>query len=580
MGKLSHTSRLASLYRYVQGVPLAGELTAPAAASATVAALLLALIGRVPPALFPAVAAGFYGVLLLNRWLARLGMGLLNLRRLNGVLLLDSAILSIGSLLAAPLPPPASGAVASASAAIASTLRFAVMGALAGRSRGRGFAAASAATLLEAAPIILLSGSSAVRLGLAAGFLAGSTASILLTGLLLDKLYRIRGLKPMSLLSGMLAVFLDGRKEWLEELAETLEDEAEIEVELILLREHGASKPSIALVIPDFHPGPFRNFGSSALPYMIAERLKALGVEAVILRGLSTHNKNIISARDCERIADAVAEAAARFDGGYKPRAGAPRALKVGDAKGTLVPLGDGGLLLMTLHPRGMEDIPPTVADGFAGRRIIPVDAHNSFSDEVKDLDGERLWELRELVRAASEAEVNPSEPLLAGYGWAGVDGYGAEDGIGPLGVSALVLGSERALTALIVLDGNNALPEVRSRILERLKPLGFAAAEALTTDTHIVNGVKLGGRGYHPLGEVVPAELLAERAYRAASKALSNLKPMEARRLRLRFKGVKVMSEGFLAEASEKTFQCLRLFAYSLAAAPAASATITLLLA
>ena len=578
MEGLSHTSRLAGLYRYVRGVPLSGNLTAPAAIMATAASLLLASLGLIPH-LFPLVAAGFYSVLLLNYRVGRFRPGLLNLRRLNGMLLLDSTLLAIGAALALSLPSPISEATLSAFAALAAALRFPVTRALSGKSLRQGLLISSAALVLQAAPLMFFSANLVLRLGLGLGYLLGASLSLLATTLL-NKLYLIDGLKPMSLLSGMLAVFLDGRKEWLEELAETLNDEADVRVEILLFRERGASKPFLALIIPDFHPGPFRDFGSSALPYMMVEELRSRGVEAVVVRGLSSHTKNIISSKDCEMIAKAVAEAVENCGEGFEARAGAPERLSLGDAKATFIPVGDTRLLLLTLHPKGMEDIPPSIHDGAADEGLIPIDAHNSFSNGVKELDGARLRELSELVRKASMLKPRIFEGLRAGYGRAAVDEYGLEEGMGPLGVSALVVGSGEQLAALIVLDGNNALPEVRSRILERLKPLKLSAAEALTTDTHIVNGVKLGGRGYHPLGEVVPAELLAERAYQAASEAISKLKPVEVKRVHLNFKGVKVMSDEFLAEASEKTYRCFHLFVIALAASPIASAALTLLLA
>lgn len=578
MEELSHTSRLAGLYRYVRGVPLSGNLTAPAAIMATMASLLLANLGLIPH-LFPLVAAGFYSVLLLNYRAERLRPGLLNLRRLNGMLLLDSTILMIGAALALPLPSPISEAALSAFAALAAALRFPVTRALSGKSLRQGLLISSAALVLQAAPLMFFSANPVLRLGLGLGYLLGASLSLLAITLL-NKLYVIGGLRPMSLLSGMLAVFLDGRKEWLEELAEALNDEADVNVEFLLFREHGASKPALALIIPDFHPGPFRDFGSSALPYMMVDELRSRGVEAVVVRGLSSHTKNIISSKDCEMIAKAVAETVENCAEGFEARAGAPRQLSLGDAKATFIPVGNTRLLLLTLHPKGMEDIPPSIHDGAADEDLIPIDAHNSFSNGVKELDGARLKELSELVRDASMLEPQLSEGLRAGYGRVAVNEYGVEEGMGPMGVSALVVGSGERLAALIVLDGNNALPEVRSRILEKLKPLRLSAVEALTTDTHMVNGVKLGGRGYHPLGEVVPAEFLAERAYQAASEAISKLKPMEVKRVHLSFKGVKVMSDKFLAEASKKTYRCLRLFALSLVASPVASAALTLLLA
>jgi putative membrane protein len=161
----------------------------------------------------------------------------------------------------------------------------------------------------------------------------------------------------------------------------------------------------------------------------------------------------------------------------------------------------------------------------------------------------------------ASEIIIEKNSQILAGYGENMIEGYGLEDGIGPLGIRVLIFKNENYSTALIVLDSNNAVPEIRERILEDAKNLGIDYCEVLTTDTHIVNGIKLGGRGYHPLGEVIPIEVVSSSVVQALKRAMLNLKEMEVSRVSTTFRSVKVMSNEFLEEASEKTFKSLKLF-------------------
>jgi len=577
LGKPSSTSRLASLYRYVQGVPLGGSLTLPAVASALLSAALFTHLSRNLLTL-PLAASCLFLLIALNNWVGRLRVGLLNFRRLNGMLFLDLLILLVGGLLSLPLPSPFSEALLSAFAALAAALRVSITRVLSGKRTWSGLGFSIGVILLEAAPIAILSLNPLLGLGLAVGYAVGA-ASALISTTLLNKFYVIRGLKPLLLLSGMLAIFLDGIKEWLEELAESLTDVDEIRVDVFLFREPGSLKPTLALIIPDFHPGPFRDFGSSGLPYLIAEKLREKGVSTVIIRGLSNHTKNIISSKDCERIAEKIVEAA-ESSGGFNSLGGTPQQLSYRDAKALLLPIGSAKLLLLTLHPKGMEDIPPEIYNGVSSDNLIPVDAHNSFSDNIKELGGEQLNQLSRLIHIASTLDPEPLDGIRVGYGWSEVEGFGLEEGIGPLGVSALVFDLGGRLTALIVLDGNNALPEVRSRVLEEARSLGVSEAEVLTTDTHLVNGVKLGGRGYHPLGEVIPSEVLAKYSREAISKALRSLKPMEVKRVKLLFPQVRVMSDDFLSEASEKTFKSLRLFLAALAAAFLSASALTLFLA
>lgn len=577
MGKPSSTSRLASLYRYVQGVPLGGNLTLPATVTAILSASLFTYLSGNLFTL-PISAACLLLIIVLNRWMDRLRIGLLNFRRLNGLLFLDLLLLLVGGLLSLLLTSPFSEALLSAFAALAAALRISVTRVFSGKRLCSGLGFSISAIILEAAPIIILSANPLLGVGLAVGYAVGAVSALVSTTLL-DKLYVIRGLKPLSLLSGMLAIFLDGMKEWLEELAETLTDKDEIRIEILLFREPANSKPTLALIIPDFHPGPFRDFGSSGLPYLIAEKLREREISAVIVRGLSNHTKNIVSSRDCERIAEKIAEAVEGGDG-FNSLGGTPQQLSYRDAKALLLPLGSTRLLFLTLHPKGMEDIPPEIYNGAPSDSLIPVDTHNSFSNNVKELGKEQLSQLSKLIHMASTLDPEPLNGIRVGYGWSEVRGFGLEEGIGPLGVSALVFDLGGRLVALIVLDGNNAFPEVRSTILEEVRSLGVSEAEVLTTDTHLVNGVKLGGRGYHPLGEVIPPEVLAKYSREAVSEALKTLKPMEVKHLSLSFPEVRVMSDDFLSEASEKTFKSLRLFLAALAAAFLLAPALTLLLA
>jgi len=243
-----------------------------------------------------------------------------------------------------------------------------------------------------------------------------------------------------------------------------------------------------------------------------------------------------------------------------------------------LITLGDSKLLLLTLHPSGMEDIPPSILDGVEDDSLLVVDCHNSFSNDVEELEGNSISRLREVIEAASNVRQVGGGELNVGYSWIRPPPYPLEDGMGPLGISALTLCSDKRLMAIIALDGNNALPEVREEVIKRLRGLKFQIVEVLTTDTHLVNGLKLGGRGYHPLGEVIPAKSLAEDAFKAVSNALERLKPMEVSRVRLRFTGIRVMSERFLSEAEKMTMKGLRLFISFAAAAPLLSSILTLL--
>jgi len=569
----SSTSRIASLYKYLWSIPLPGNLLGLAAAMSTICLLSMIFIGGLIEEPLP-VALGVYAPLLINYIVSRFRVGLLNFRRLNQVTTIFMAFIALGLL---PLLTPFGAILSPMIIGFGMFIRVIVTVTLAERDYRKILPPLISAMSCELLPSIILSQNRVFKLAMISSYSMGFILALLLF-LTLSEI-RVREIGLMQYLTAILALILDGERGPLEEVAESFDDESEIDVDVLIFRERGSLKPELAVVIPGFHPGPFRDFGSSGLPYLIADELDRIGVDVIFFKGLSGHSNNIISMRDCRRIAERIAEVVENSQKlMFKSCIGLPITLHSGVAKASLITLGDSKLLLLTLHPYGMEDIPPSILDGVEDESLIVVDCHNSFSNDVEELEGNTISKLRGIIEAASNIKQVGGGELNVGYSWIRPPPYSLEDGMGPLGISALTLCSDKRLMAIIALDGNNALPEVREEVINRLRGLGLQMVEVLTTDTHIVNGLKLGGRGYHPLGEAIPAKSLAEDAFKAVSNALERLKPMEVSRVRLRFTGIRVMSERFLSEAEKMTMMGLRLFISFAAAAPLLSTILTLL--
>ena len=107
-------------------------------------------------------------------------------------------------------------------------------------------------------------------------------------------------------------------------------------------------------------------------------------------------------------------------------------------------------------------------------------------------------------------------------------DNITRKEGIGPGGVSVVVLKTDEQEMALVSVDGNNVQPGFREEVISILKNQGFDSAEITTTDTHVVNAISLSSRGYPPVGRNKPMETL-EHIGIAATKARENIKPVSA---------------------------------------------------
>jgi putative membrane protein len=103
---------------------------------------------------------------------------------------------------------------------------------------------------------------------------------------------------------------------------------------------------------------------------------------------------------------------------------------------------------------------------------------------------------------------------------------FSLRDGMGPGGITAIVVEVGDQKAAYVVIDGNNMLSGLREKILSALNSLGIAEGEVFTTDTHSVNALTLNERGYHPIGEVIDHEKLIGYIKDAVNAALACLEP------------------------------------------------------
>ena len=230
---------------------------------------------------------------------------------------------------------------------------------------------------------------------------------------------------------------------------------------------------------------------------------------------------------------------------------------------------GDAALIILTLSPKSFDDLPDELRERIEdeasrrGLKAIVVDAHNSLgeSDEMTDED------LQNLHRAAVEAmeKALKAERLRFTFGVHRVipREWGLEEGMGPLGISALTLRLENGETyCYIVLDGNNLKAGLRERILQALRPLGIVEGEVMTSDTHLVNAIGLTPRGYYTIGEQMDEELLTKYIIDACRGALESMRPGGASHIRITLKGMRILGVGgleSLADILESSFSLFK---------------------
>lgn len=335
----------------------------------------------------------------------------------------------------------------------------------------------------------------------------------------------------------------------LESFLEQMGENADIEVSILKFT---SSKPKAAVIVPNVHPGPFKNIGSSLLPSLLKHGFdEAYDCHSCIPLGILGHELDLASQAQNHKIVSEVI-AAAKFDATIQT---ATPVVKVSEGHATAYCqiFGDTALVSFTVAPKTTEDLPQELgrvvreeAERHGLKSAIVINAHNSINDII-DTDAY----IAELEKAAStciqKAVILERKPFKVGAASVYPKDFTLKQGMGTGGITAVVIKVENQKAVYVVIDGNNMISGFREKILYELAALGFDESEVLTTDTHAVSALVTGRRGYHPVGEVMDQNLLIKHIGEAAKAAEANLEATRAGYLRLVVQQVRVIGEARL---------------------------------
>ncbi|MCL4429525.1 MAG: DUF2070 family protein [Chloroflexi bacterium] len=338
-------------------------------------------------------------------------------------------------------------------------------------------------------------------------------------------------LPALPLFKAFLLNWVTDQNEPLEKHLETMGGDADIEVTLL---KFDAAKPKAAIIVPQVHPGPFKNIGSSLLPSLLKREVeKEFGGDACVPLGILGHELDLASQAQNHKIVAQVI-ASAKFEA--KAALASPLVrVTEGAATASCQIFGDTAFLSFSLAPKTTEDLPQElgrIVSEEAKKHGLPnavvVNCHNSLTDII-DTD-EHIDELQWAASVCLQKAVAlPTKPFSVGSATMYPAEFNLKAGMGPGGITAVVVQVENQKTAYIVIDGNNMVPGLREKILDALSALGFDASEVFTTDTHAVTASVTGRRGYHPVGEVMDHSLLIRYIGEVAKEADADLEACRA---------------------------------------------------
>jgi len=372
---------------------------------------------------------------------------------------------------------------------------------------------------------------------------------------------RTYGVPSMPLFRAFMLNWVAALNAPFEEFLEKLGENEDVEITLLKFDTY---KPKAAIIVPLVHPGPFKNIGSSLLPSMLKRDFeKEFGCDACVPLGILGHELDLASQVQNQKIINHVINSA-------KFPASAEKAtpfvkITEGFTTASCQVFGKTAFLSFTFAPKTTEDLPQELgcvvaeeAEKLGLDCNIVVNAHNSIDDTV-DVEGS-LENLREVASKCLKKAVSlPSYAFEVGASTIFPKEFSLEDGMGPGGITAVVVNVAEQKTAYVVIDGNNMVSGLREEILSALKSIGFHESEVFTTDTHAVSAVVLGRRGYHPVGEAMNHETLIRYIKEVAKAAVTNLETCTAGCLRVVVPKVRVIGEARLESLSLLVDKALR---------------------
>jgi putative membrane protein len=365
------------------------------------------------------------------------------------------------------------------------------------------------------------------------------------------------GVGALVLFRGFVSDWLEGIADPLEEYLEELAVSADASASLLEFVHNNETQGLI--VVSDVHPGPFKNVGSSNIPYEIQAALESKTMAFVMVpHGASGHERDLASKEHCRRLVKGLIETD-NLDK-FSTLASPVVRFNKGDAHASCQFFGDIAFVTLTCAPKSMEDIPFELGEeivekgkALGAEDIVVVDAHNSIGDkdEVPVLLPEQLSNLKVAAESAIEGALKLGRAGFR-FGASRVvpKEFGLREGLGPGGIAVVVIEVQNRKMAYVTFDGNNLVRGLREEIREALRDV-VDESEVLATDTHVVNAISTIERGYHPVGEMGGHETLLSHVRRCTSEALSRLQESICAYHRIDVPGVRVIGEEKLKSLS-----------------------------
>ena len=352
-----------------------------------------------------------------------------------------------------------------------------------------------------------------------AGFAFGAIllAIVIVWTVIADRAGRPGVKSTFGLFRAFLVAWSENRVDMIEELIEARAHENVITTKVIRFSFAG---DQAVIILPEVHPGPFSMVGGSNLPFLLYERFSK---RALVMHSVSDHSLNIPSKKEVEKYIKDLGQMTTTEKGDL---CSAPVQVKINNSTSTGIAFGNTAMVMLSLAPTGMEDIPRSVSSelesfgaaiGFPD--ILVVDCHNAMGRHLDDSDRKDL--IASAKQCLDQLKKQPQKHFSVGF--ASLDDVDDRidrtEELGQGGLAVLVINVDNKNYAIGWADSNNMQNTMRNYIVSKMN--GDATMlEICSSDTHSTSG-KRTREGYFALGTTTSPDKIAAVYNQLCSKAI-----------------------------------------------------------
>ncbi|SHO47570.1 conserved membrane hypothetical protein [Nitrosotalea sinensis] len=357
-----------------------------------------------------------------------------------------------------------------------------------------------------------------------------------------------------AFLQAYLAAWTNNNPEPMEYLMEKRSESSKVSTFQVLFK---TKNHNCRLVIPDLHPGPFHPIGGSNIPYLIYKNLDS---SAMVMHSISDHSLNLPSKSQVELYITSLKTNSTIQQGSKSTK---PVTIQVNKARTTGLLFDKTAILILSLSPYGMEDIPYYIKSELEQygknrgyERVLIVDSHNAMGKEIEKLDADDL--LNAAKSTLDTLITKETLPMEIGYANSESLSFSADDlGPGKVAIMCFKIGDEKFFLAWA--DANNMLNGLREEIANHFSKNGYNFLEICTSDTHYKARTAKNKHGYFEFGSLSKANDVISWFMELAKKA-EQTSPVSSYELLKSETNVKVMGGNQLEIYSKSLDTAMRI--------------------